>query len=116
MKIEKCPFCGSDGILKELNNKYYIECENSFNHCINNLKTYECESEREAIKLWNNRSEYKEQDYIKEVKRKESMSPDGYLELFLDNEGDIIVSVINKERKRSSIEFCWSGGYSKKYI
>lgn len=41
------------------------------------------------------------------------MSQDGYLELFRDNEGDIIISVINKERKRSSVEFCWSGGYSK---
>ncbi len=49
------------------------------------------------------------------IRRPEDMSPDGYLELFQQDDGDIIVEIYSTEggvAQMISVEFCLSGGRS----
>lgn len=59
------------------------------------------------------------------VDRKEDMSPDGVLRLFLQSDGDVIVQVVQvlddfgnraERSKVASVEFCASGGRSKRTL
>jgi len=124
MNIEKCPFCGSEAEVKESRNTnkntndklFYVSCLNRENKCpIIELDTYECDSPEEAIELWNTR--FKEPTkFIKKVSRKESMSPDGSLSLFVEEDGDIIVTCTRGSKdafSTTSVEFTISGAYSK---
>lgn len=51
------------------------------------------------------------------VARKEDMSPDGWLSVFKENDGDLIVTIFDSERGMCSAQFCtpiMGGGRSPK--
>ncbi len=55
------------------------------------------------------------------IRRLEDMSPDGFLELFQQDDGDIIVTVKAADQgeefgARASVEFCLSGSRSRKTL
>jgi hypothetical protein len=57
---------------------------------------------------------YREQEMSKRVRRPEDMSPDGSLELYWCEDGDVAVTVRESGEKGfgQSVEFCNSGGHS----
>ena len=48
-ELKPCPFCGSDAMITEFNDSYYVECES----CC--ATTGECVTIREAAESWNRR-------------------------------------------------------------
>lgn len=48
-ELKPCPFCGSDAMITEFNDSYYVECES----CC--ATTGECVTIKEAVMSWNRR-------------------------------------------------------------
>ena len=54
-KIEPCPFCGREGVIKEHRYhslRYFVECGNMDCEC---SLVYSYETKQEAIRVWNGR-------------------------------------------------------------
>ena len=54
--------------------------------------------------------------WVGHAKRREDMSPTGFLELFRQDDGDIVVKVWGEGFNGNSVEFCTSGGHSPKTL
>lgn len=69
IKLDPCPFCGSEAILEEIDSRgktdYYVRCSNTSECCIEQGYSFNLE---EAVEAWNKRT-YKDKvrELVKEL-------------------------------------------------
>lgn len=56
-ELKSCPFCGSEGVLHERPDGFYVDCSSRFGICTVMPATWIYKTEEEAIDAWNRRAD-----------------------------------------------------------